>query len=156
MNGPAENAAPNLVELVSVFVGRQLFGIPITRVRDVFLPGKMTPVPLAGPEIAGILNLRGRIVTAIALRRRLGLPARDSGDPSMVVGVEVGGESYGLVIDAVGEILKLGRESEEPVPANLDPALARVASGVHRLEGQLLVVLDVDRVLDLENHAEAA
>jgi purine-binding chemotaxis protein CheW len=155
-DAPRENPAEDFVEYVSVTIGRQLFGIPVARVRDVFVPGKMTRVPLAGPEIAGILNLRGRIVTAIEMRQRLGLPPREGGSQPMAVGIEAGGESYGLIIDAVGEILKLGPDTHEPVPANLEPRLARLARSIHRLEGQLLVVLDVDRVLDVENRSIAA
>ena len=68
----------------------------------------------------------------------------------MAVGIECEGESYGLVIDGVGEVLKLGADTAEPVPVNLDDRLKRVASGIHRLESELLVVLDVDRLLDLK------
>jgi purine-binding chemotaxis protein CheW len=74
----------------------------------------------------------------------------------MAVGIESGGESYGLVIDAVGEVMKLGIETAEPVPVNLDERLKRVASGVHRLDDGLLVVLDVDRLLDLKPSELAA
>ena len=136
-------------EFVTVNVDGQAFGLPIERVQDVFMLHQMTRVPLAPDDIAGIIYLRGRIVTAIDLRRRLGMP--DSGrKPSMAVGIECAGESYGLVIDAVGEVLKLGVETAEPVPVNLDDRLKCVASGVHRLEAGLLVVLDVDQLLDLK------
>ena len=73
-----DNAAgEQLIEYVTAMIGGQLFGLPISRVQDVFMPDRMTRVPLAPPEIAGVLNLRGRIVTAIDMRRRLGLPPRD-------------------------------------------------------------------------------
>ncbi len=98
----------NIVEYVTATIGGQLFGLPISRVQDVFMPERLTRVPLAPPEIAGVLNLRGRIVTAIDMRRRLGLPhARATAAASMAVGIEHKGESYGLLIDAVGEVLKL-------------------------------------------------
>jgi purine-binding chemotaxis protein CheW len=143
-------AAPESVtEYVTVMIGGQLFGLPISRVQDVFMPERLTRVPLAPPEIAGVLNLRGRIVTAVDMRRRLGLPPRSDGRASMAVGIELRGESYGLLIDNVGEVLKLGDESREHNPVNLDPGLARVSAGVHRLDGQLMVILDVDRVLDM-------
>jgi len=113
-------------------------------------------VPLAPPEIAGLLNLRGRIVTAIDMRLRLGLEAFAADAPRMAVGVECKGESYGLLIDVIGEVLKLSASSREDNPVNLDPGLARVSAGVHRLEGKLLVILDVDRVLDIAPRADAA
>ena len=137
-----------LIEYVTVMIGGQLFGLPISRVQDVFMPDRLTRVPLAPPEVAGVLNLRGRIVTTIDMRRRLGLPPRDDNKPSMAVGIELKGESYGLLIDTVGEVMKLGETTLEPNPVNLDPRLARVSGGVHRLDGQLMVILDVDYVLN--------
>lgn len=145
-----------VTEYVTVMIDNQLFGLPISRVQDVFMPDRLTRVPLAASEIAGVLNLRGRIVTAFDMRKRLGLPARTDAHQVMAVGIEVRGESYGLLIDAVGEVLKLADGTREPNPVNLDPRLARVSAGVHRLEGQLLVILDVDRVLETSNEVMAA
>src|SRR5512139_775373 len=151
-----DNHDGNFVEYVTVLITDQLFGLPISRVQDVFMPVNMTRVPLSSPEIAGVLNLRGRIVTAIDMRRRLGLPPRTDGKPPMAVGIELRGESYGLLIDTVGEVLKLADGTREPNPVNLDQHLARVSGGVHRLEGQLMVILDVDRVLETASDALAA
>jgi purine-binding chemotaxis protein CheW len=145
-----------MIEYVTVLLGGQLFGLPISRVQDVFMPERLTRVPLAQPEIAGVLNLRGRIVTAIDMRCRLGLPGRDEKRPPMAVGIECKGESYGLLIDTVGEVLKLDDTSREPNPVNLDGRLAQISAGVHRLDGQLLVILDVDRVLEMGHESMAA
>src|SRR5215831_16553982 len=93
----------NLKEYVTAMIGGQLFGLPILRVQDVFAPERLTQVPLAPREIAGVLNLRGRIVTLIDMRYRLGLGQYDE-RPTMAIGVESGGESYGLLIDSVGEV----------------------------------------------------
>ena len=143
-------------EYVTATVGGQLFGLPIARVQDVFVLDRLTRVPLAAPEIAGVLNLRGRIVTAIDLRRRLGLAPPGEVRKRMAIGIEYKGESYGLLIDAIGEVLNLPTAGREGNPVNLEPGLARVSAGVHRLEDRLLVVLDVDRVLDVGQQAEAA
>jgi purine-binding chemotaxis protein CheW len=149
-------AGDTIVEYVTATVGGQLFGLPISRVQDVFIPDRLTRVPLAPPEVAGLLNLRGRIVTAIDLRRRLGLAIPMAGEPMLAVGIECNGESYGLLIDAIGEVLKLPAEAKQDNPVNLDGRLARVSAGVYRLDGKLLVVLDVDRVLEIGAHAQAA
>ncbi len=151
-----ENASEYVIEYVTVMIDDQLFGLPISRVQDVFMPDRLTRVPLAAREVAGVLNLRGRIVTAIDMRRRLGLPPRENNRPPMAVGIEIKGESYGLLIDSVGEVLKLADATREANPVNLDTRLARVSAGVHRLEGQLLVILDVDRVLETGSEAIAA
>jgi len=145
-----------MTEYVTATVGGQLFGLPIARVQDVFVLDRLTRVPLTAPEIAGVLNLRGRIVTAIDMRRRLGLAPPGEVRKRMAIGIEYRGESYGLLIDAIGEVLNLPTAGREGNPVNLEPRLARVSAGVHRLEDRLLVVLDVDRVLDVGQHAEAA
>ncbi|MEA2987610.1 MAG: purine-binding chemotaxis protein CheW [Alphaproteobacteria bacterium] len=150
------SATEIVVEYVTATVGGQLFGLPISRVQDVFVPERLTRVPLASCEIAGLLNLRGRIVTAIDMRRRLDLPAPDDGRSRMAIGIEWRGESYGLLIDAIGEVLKLPAAGREEIPVNLDARLARVSAGVYRLDGCLMVVLDVDRVLEVGARAEAA
>ncbi len=151
-----DNADTKTIEYVTVTLDDQLFGLPISRVQDVFVPDRLTRVPLSPPEIAGVLNLRGRIVTAIDMRCRLGLPARDGKIPAIAVGIELKGESYGLLVDAVGEVMKLAKDTWEAKPANLDVRLAEVAAGVYRLDGQLLVVLDIDRVFNMSSGAIAA
>jgi purine-binding chemotaxis protein CheW len=138
-----------ITEYVTTMIGGQLFGLPISRVQDVFMPERLTRVPLASGDVAGVLNLRGRIVTAIDMRARLGLPKDDTDRPPMAVGVELRGESYGLLIDTIGEVLKLADEGREVNPVNLDPRMAKMSAGVHRLDGQLMVVLDVDRILEI-------
>ena len=156
MTQKTEPANDQFTEYVTVTIGDQLFGLPISRVQDVFIPDRLTKVPLAPPEVAGVLNLRGRIVTAIDMRSRLDLDKRTGGQPVMAIGIDQRGESYGLLVDAVGEVLKFPNSACEAKPVNLDARWARVASGVIRLEGQLLVVLDVDRVLDMRKRAAAA
>jgi purine-binding chemotaxis protein CheW len=142
-------------EYVTVTVADQIFGLPIDRVHDVFIASAVTEVPLAPREIVGLLNLRGRVVTAMCLRRRLGLPDGESGR-EMAVGLENQGESYGLLVDQVGEVMKLSPETREPNPVHMDPRWVKLSGGVHRLDGQLLIILDVDAVLSLETDARAA
>lgn len=136
-------------DYVSVLVGGQLFGLPIDRVRDVFKVQTMTAVPLAPPEIAGLINLRGRIATAIDLRRRLGLPAAETAD-LMAVGIEARGESYGLIVEGVGEVMRLGPQTRDENPIHMSGPWAALSRCVHRLDDTLLVVLDVEAVLDLD------
>ncbi|SDU34569.1 chemotaxis protein CheW [Stappia sp. ES.058] len=138
--------ADDVIQFVTVVIGGQLFGLPISQVHDVFVPERVTRVPLAAPQVAGVLNLRGRIVTAIDMRKLLHLPDRDEGAQVMAVGIEQKGESYGLVIDTVGEVLRLSSSSQEPNPSNLDKRWAEISGGVHRLDGKLMIILDVARL----------
>ena len=157
IKGALSQNAEGACDYITVFIGDQLFGLPVLSVQDVFMPDSITEVPLSNSEVAGILNLRGRIVTAINMRRRLGLPPLGEGLACMAVGIEANGESYGLVIDSVGDVLVLDNTTLESNPSNLDPRWSAVAGGVHRLDGRLMVVLDVDRVLDLnQSDAKAA
>ena len=151
-----QTTSDDVTEYVTVLIGGQLFGLPISRVQDVFMPDRLTRVPLSHPDIAGVLNLRGRIVTAIDMRIRLGLAREKDAKPAMSVGIESRGESYGLLIDSVGEVLKLSPDSREQNPINLDPRWSRVSAGVHRLDGQLMVILDVDSVLAMGGEQMAA
>jgi purine-binding chemotaxis protein CheW len=156
MTSKTETIEGTVAEYVTAVIGGQLFGLPISRVQDVFMPERLTRVPLSSQEIAGVLNLRGRIVTVVDMRARLGLPRAEQGQPPMAVGVDLRGESYGLLIDTIGEVLRLPEASREDNPVNLDPRMAKLAGGVHRLDGQLMVVLDVDRVLELAPEMKAA
>lgn len=141
---------------VTVLAGGQTFGLPIERVRDVFVLGALTRVPLAPPEIAGLLNLRGRILTAVDLLVRLGLPASTAGERRMAVGVDLDGECFGLIVDDVGDVLRLACDGLDDTPVNLDPRWTALVKGVHRLGDGLLIVLDVDALLDIDVGRRAA
>ncbi|MFG1480373.1 chemotaxis protein CheW [Xanthobacter sp. V4C-4] len=132
-------------QYVTVRIGPQLFGLPIQTVHEVFAPDSITRVPLAPPAIAGVLNLRGRIVTMLNMRCLLGLPPAEG--KGMAVGIEYEGEAFGLMIDDVGEVLGLDGAKREANPANLESRWASVAAGVHRLSGGLMLILNVELVL---------
>lgn len=145
------------IEYVTFSIDGRWFGAQVSDVHDVFAIQAVTPVPLARADVAGLLNLRGRIVTAIDARRRLGMPARTGGYAgAMAIGVEREGESYGLVVDAVGEVLRLNEDIREDAPGNLDESWREVACGVFRLPKGLLVALDIAKMLDAAPATTAA
>ncbi len=136
--------------LVTLSVADQLCGIPVLGVRDVLRHQAITRIPLASRDTAGSLNLRGRIVTAIDLRHRLHLPPSPEGGPTrMSVVVEQGGDLYALLVDEVAEVIAPPPGTFERNPATLPPAWATVSAGVYRLDGRLLLRLDVARLLTL-------
>jgi purine-binding chemotaxis protein CheW len=133
--------------VLTLTVAGQNCGVPVLVVRDVLGSQTITPIPLAPAEIAGAMNLRGRIVTAVDLRRRLRLPPREPGAKPMSVVVEQGGELYAMLADQVGEVIPLAAEERAPNPPTLEPLWREVSRGVHRRDGQLLILLDVERLL---------
>jgi purine-binding chemotaxis protein CheW len=136
-------------QFVSFVVDGQLLGVPVGAVQEVLNPQVIAATPLARPEIAGLLNLRGQIVTAVNLRRRLGLPDRSTGEKSMNVVVHSGGESFSLLVDEVGDVINVSGVRLEPPPRTIDIRWRAMVVGVFRLEARLLVILDVNAVLTL-------
>lgn len=134
-------------DYVTMTIGGQSFGIPVLNVRDVLSPQTITRIPLAAPEIAGSLNLRGRIVTAINMRTRLGLPSEGFVERAMAVVVEHDDEPFSLLVDEVGEVLSVPLRRRESVPATLDERWREVSQGIYRLDDRLLLVLSVTSVL---------
>jgi purine-binding chemotaxis protein CheW len=134
---------------VTLTVADQLCGVPVLSVRDILGEQAITRIPLAPPEVAGSLNLRGRIVTAIDLRERLHLPPPPDGTPRMSVVADQGGELYALLVDQVAEVMSLKASAFERNPPTLPPSWAQFSSGIYRLDGRLLVVLDVGKLLAL-------
>lgn len=142
-------------DYVTFTIAGQLFGIPVLQVQDVLAGGDITRIPLAPQEIAGALNLRGRIVTALDVRLRLGLPPRDASGENMSIVVDHDGELYSLMVDEVGEVLSLDANGFGRNPPTLDPKFREFSEGIYRLEDKLMVVLDVERLLDYDG-AQAA
>jgi len=145
----ANTVASSTEGLVSIRVAEQTFGVPVLQVQDVIAQTAINRVPMAPPEVAGSLNLRGRIVTAIDLRRRLGMPDRPVGDGFMSVIVEYYGELYALLVDDVGDVLWLSSTDHETPPVTLSPQWRSVCSGLYRLESDLLLVINVEQILNL-------
>ncbi len=138
----------NSSEFVTIYVADQVFGVDIKAIHDVFELESLTPVPGARADIAGVLNIRGRIVTAIDARVKFGLEPRTSGPAGMMaVGIEHNGEVYGILVDRVGEVLRLNNSDCEPNPMNMDANWKLFSKGIFRLEGKLLMSLDVERLL---------
>ncbi len=142
-------------EFVSFTVGDQLFGIPVLSVQDVLQPQSITPVHRAPPEIAGSLNLRGRIVTAVDIRRRLGMAPTNATKKTVSVVVEQNGDLYSLIVDAVGDVLSLSSSAFEANPTTLDPQWREVSRGVFRLKERLLVILEIGHLLNFGRPARA-
>jgi purine-binding chemotaxis protein CheW len=144
-NDAGEGSNLNATQFVTVFVAGQIFGLPILHVRDVFIVSDVTPVPLAPASVAGLFNLRGRVMTMLSMRAMLGYERSDEkGAETTAIGIEWRGESFGLLVDRVGEVMSLSSTNRERNPINLDQRWGRLSAGVHQLEDQLLIELSLD------------
>lgn len=134
-------------DFLTINIDGQMFGIPILQVQDVLGEVKVTRIPLAPPQVMGSLNLRGRIVTAIDVRKCLGLNPLEENKKRMSVVVIHDDELYSLIIDNVGDVLTLQDNEFEQNPATLDITWKSISLGVYRLEQKILVILDVPKLL---------
>jgi purine-binding chemotaxis protein CheW len=146
---PASVSDVETREYVTLTIAGQWFGIPVLTVQDVLGPRDVARVPLADPVIAGSINLRGRIVTVIDMRKRLALPPRPDDKRGMNVVVEHGGNLYSLLIDAVGEVMEVPGDKYEKNPATIDPLWRDFSEGIYRLKNQLLIVLNVEKLFEV-------
>lgn len=136
-------------QYVSFWIDGQLLGVPVNSVQEVLNPQVITEVPRARPEISGLLNLRGQIVTAIDLRKRLKLAPLPPEKRCMNVVLRHGSESYSLLVDEVGEVINVGDQTLLPAPHTLDANWKSLVSGVFRLEERLFVILNVVALFNL-------
>jgi len=127
-----------------------LFGIEVGRIQEVLSYQEMTPVPLAPPAVLGLINLRGQIVAAVDLRRRLGLRERAPEQRPVNVVIRSDDDVISLLADEMGEVVEVGEESFEPPPETMDRDSRILIRGVHKLGRRLMHVLDAERVIELQ------
>jgi len=135
-------------QFVTFLVADQLFGVDVLNVQDILRTENIAFVPMAPPEVKGSINLRGRIVTVIDVRVRLGLPPLVEDEKCMGVTVEKATELYTLRVDEIGEVLALPLADHEEVPGTLEPKWREFADGIYQLEDNLMIVLDIDKLLE--------
>lgn len=126
-----------------------LFGIEVDRVQEVIRSLELTTVPLANDVVEGLINLRGQIVTALDLRRRLELPPRVDGELPMNIVVRVGDGALSLLVDEIGDVVDVDEGAFEGAPETLEGVARELIRGAYKLDGRLLLVLDIDRAVAL-------
>src|ERR1017187_6251824 len=131
------------------YVGDLFFGVDVLHVQEVLCFQPMTSVPQAPEVIEGLINLRGQIVTAIDMRRRLRLPTRSGDQTLMNIVVRTADGAVSLLVDEIGDVLDMDAATYERPPENLDPAAKELIRGVYKLKDRLLLVLDAERTVDL-------
>ena len=130
------------------------FGIEVEKVQEVIRYQGMTEVPLAANVIAGLINLRGQIVTAIDLRKRLGLPSRAADEVPVNVVVRADGGAVSLLVDEIGDVVEVDENMFEAAPSTLKGQSRELLNGVFKLKDKLLLALDTEKTLDVTQMAE--
>ena len=136
-------------QFCTFYLDGHMFGVQVEQVREVILYQEMTRVPLLPPVIRGLINLRGQIITAIDLRRRLGMPDLPENRLPMNVVVRTEDGATSLLVDQIGDVIEVGDETFEPPPETLQGTTREVVRGVHKLPEHLLLVLDIERAVDV-------
>ena len=129
------------------YVGGHYFGLDVLKVQEVIRYQEMTRVPLAPPVVRGLINLRGQIVTAIDLRRRLELPERPADELPLNVVVQTDDGAVSLLVDEIGDVLEVGEELFEPPPETLQGTGRELIRGAYKLKDRLLLILDAEQIV---------
>jgi purine-binding chemotaxis protein CheW len=138
-----------LKQFCTFYVNDILFGVEVLNVQEVLRYQELTEVPLAASEIRGLINLRGQIITAIDLRNRMNLPPREGDQKPMNVVIQTNGEVVSFLVDSIGDVLEVNDEIFEPAPRTIDDSTRELVTGVYKLEGKLMMVLNAAKAADV-------
>ncbi|HCV43042.1 MAG TPA: chemotaxis protein CheW [Bacteroidetes bacterium] len=158
-NNPKADAtvvSDELLQLVSFKIGTEEFGVDILKVQEINRMLEVTRVPNAPEYVDGVINLRGKVIPIINLRRRFGMERKERGKDTRIVVVELKGRVVGFVVDAVSEVLRIPKSVTEPPPPLVAGVEAEYITAVGKLEDRLLILLDLEKVLSTEEKHELA
>jgi len=147
-------SSDELIQLVSFNIGEEEFGVDILKVQEINRMVEVTRVPNAPEYVDGVINLRGKVIPIIDLRRRFGMPRKEKDKNSRIIVVELTGKVLGFVVDAVSEVLRIPGSVTEPPPAIIAGIKAEYITAIGKLENRLLILLDLERVLTADEHEE--
>jgi purine-binding chemotaxis protein CheW len=143
-----------LLQLVSFNIGEEEFGVDILKVQEINRMVEITRVPNAPEYVDGVINLRGKVIPVINLRRRFGLQRKERDKNTRIIVVELSGKVLGFVVDAVSEVLRIPNSVTEPPPSIIAGIKAEYITAIGKLENRLLILLDLERVLTVEENEE--
>ncbi len=142
-------------QFCTFYLNKHFFGIEVEKVQEVFRYQEMTPIPLAPPTIKGLINLRGQIITAVDLRKRLQMPDRPDGQLPMNVVIRTPEGAVSLLVDEIGDVLEMSLEDYEPPPDTIQGMTRELVRGVYKLDDNLLLILNTAKTIDFGEPAPA-
>lgn len=150
MDEPHKKQDAELMQLVTFSIGEEEFGVDILKVQEIIRMMEITKVPRAPDFVEGVINLRGKVIPIIDLRKRFGLSTRDHDKHTRIIVIEINKMIVGFVVDSVSEVLRIPSNTVEPPPPVVSGLESEYISGVGKLEDRLLILLDLDRLLSGE------
>lgn len=141
-----------LLQLVSFHVGGEEFGLDILAVQEIIRSQQLTRVPNSPEFVDGVINLRGKVIPVVGLRKRFGLDTHDSDKQTRIIVAEVNGAILGFVVDSVSEVLRIPASTVEP-PPRFGKVQREYVSGVGKLDDRLLILLDLENLMSESEHA---
>ena len=151
MDGNSHKKDDQLLQLVTFSTGDEEFGVDILKVQEIILPMAITKVPKAPEFVEGVINLRGKVIPVIDLRRRFGLKSKTQDKYTRIIVIEINQMIVGFVVDSISEVLRIPANTVEPPPPVVAGLESEYISGVGKLEDRLLILLDLDRLLSRED-----
>ncbi len=149
-----QSAGDELLQLVSFNIGEEEFGVDILKVQEINRMVEVTRVPNTPEYVDGVINLRGKVIPIIDLRRRFGMARKGKDKNTRIIVVELSGKVLGFVVDAVSEVLRIQKSVTEPPPPIIAGIKAEYITAIGKLDNRLLILLDLERVLTTEEHEE--
>jgi purine-binding chemotaxis protein CheW len=135
------------VQIVTFKVGKEEYSVSILKVQEIIRMTEITTVPRSPVFVEGVINLRGRVIPVIDLRKRFGLPPAEKSDDSRIIVVDSSGKIVGLIVDSVTEVLRLSSSTVEPPPDIVGGIDSEYIDGVGKLQNRLVILLNLDKVL---------
>jgi len=145
----AVNDNVELIQLVGFKLGNEDFGVDISRVQEINMMMNLTKIPNSNKFIEGVVNLRGKIVPVINLRERLGLPKKEDDNRTKIIVSDINNKLIGYIVDEVNEVLRISKSIIEPAPELVIGIESELIEGVAKLEGRLLILLNLDKLLNV-------
>lgn len=142
----------NTGQFLTAYVNGHYLGFPILNVQDVTGPQDITSIPRSHESVAGILNLRGRIVCAVDMNRRFNEPSREDLKKFMGIIVESRDELFSMLVDKVEDVLTIDMNDIEKAPVTLNPVWHAVCNGVYQIRDKIMIIVDPEKILDLDMH----
>ncbi len=144
-------SAVALEELIIAFkLGEEEYGVDVAQIQEIIKMKEITRVPKAPYYIKGVINLRGNVIPVVDLRSRFSLPAKEATDQSRIIVLDIKGIRFGIIVDAVSEVIRLPKENiEPPPPVAMGGIEATYLRGVGKVDNKLIILLDLEKALDL-------